>query len=219
MQVAIASNGSLATGTTTTLNPLEQELNGLSPATTTPAIEVPTTTPPTTAPISVPSYTVPTYSVPTYTVPTYTVPTYTVPTYTAPTVPPTTAPTTAELVEQWYGSYGGIISTLEDDYGSVADTTMEYLDDDGSLGTIGSACQQLESDATSAQSLPAIPDTSIESPWSSAVSDSANAGESCVAGVDDLDAAAIQTANQEIMQATSELNQTTAAVNALYASS
>lgn len=109
--------------------------------------------------------------------------TKTPPTKSAATTPaPTSQPTTAQQVHSWDVQYGYLVTSLQDDF-TQAQKDLQAQD----TTAFAADCSNISGDATTAQSKPAIPDTTIQANWATALSDYATGGTACTNGINSND--------------------------------
>jgi hypothetical protein len=177
------------------VNALRHDL-GLSPANRTTSTSSSTTTTTTTSTSTPAAPTIPTLISPPE------------PTYTIPTTPPT-PPVTA-----WSEKYTGNEETLNSDVENIDTADQELLQSIGGSSPLNyepilSASQQLASDVVTAQHLPAIPDTTAESYWSTDLSDLAVAAADYLNGFTDNQNGDTTDGPPLIQQGSTEIQQAT----------
>ena len=119
----------------------------------------------------------------------------------------TSANTTGDKISAWNSQYGSVFTTLGNDLGTFSkDATA------GNVTAAGADCQKFENDLTTAQGYPAIPDSTVEQHWSSALSDFSAGAQDCVQGVNNNDTTLITQANNEFTQGNTQVTDTTNAI-------
>lgn len=117
------------------------------------------------------------------------------------------ANTTGDKITAWDSKYGSVFTTLGNDL-----STFSKDAEAGNVSAAGADCQQMQTDIATAQNEAAIPDSTVEQHWSSALSDLSAAAQDCVQGVNNNDVTLIQQANSEITQGNTQLADTTTAI-------
>lgn len=116
-------------------------------------------------------------------------------------------PSTASQISVWNSKYGSIFTTLGNDLSTFSTDAKA-----GDVAASGNDCQQLKDDVATAKGQPAIPESTVEQHWSSALSYLDSAAQDCINGVNQNDVSLITQANNEMNQATDEINATTTAI-------
>lgn len=112
-------------------------------------------------------------------------------------------PSTASKITAWDSKYGYMFQNLENDFNQMSKDA-----NNGDVSAVGSDCQQINSDVTTAQGFPAIPDAQSASDYSSALTYYQEGSSECVTAINNSDANGIIQAAQLISQGTDKINAT-----------
>jgi len=123
---------------------------------------------------------------------------------TASTVPvQTPQATTASKITAWDTKYGYIFTTIENDFSQMSKDASN-----NNATAVGNDCQQINTDVTTAQSFPAIPDAQSASDFSSALTYYQEGSSQCVTAINNNDANGLTQASQLMSQGTAKITAT-----------
>ena len=123
------------------------------------------------------------------------------PNNTAQKQPPAT--NTAAKITAWDTKYGYIIQSLQNDFGQLSKDAGN-----SDVAAVGKDCQQINTDITTAQSFPAIPDAQSASDFSSALTYYQEGSSQCVTAINNNDANGLVQAAQLMSQGTTKISAT-----------
>lgn len=125
-------------------------------------------------------------------------------TATPPTQPASTQiatpPSVRQQIASWTKSYEPTLTAITNDLSSIA-TDGTNADE----VSMAADCQQLQTDITTAQGQPGIPDATAEQHWSSALSYLSSAAQDCSNGLTNNDVNQIQQGANEISQGNTQI--------------
>ncbi len=123
---------------------------------------------------------------------------------TASTVPAQTPQaTTASKITAWDTKYGYIFTTIENDFSQMSKDASN-----NNATAVGNDCQQINTDVTTAQAFPAIPDAQSASDFSSALTYYQEGSSQCVTAINNNDANGLTQASQLMSQGTAKITAT-----------
>jgi len=123
---------------------------------------------------------------------------------------PSPKPTTKQLVNSWYKSYDYLVTDLQSDF-TQAQTDAQNNDMSG----LSDDCSSIVSDSSLAQGKPAIPDASIQTNWSTALSDESAGGNACEQAITNNDTSELNQATTDFNNGSTALSAATNAIKAL----
>jgi hypothetical protein len=126
-----------------------------------------------------------------------------------PAAPPA-PPTKAQLIATWCSNNCTTLKSLGSDL-----TQFGTDAGNGDFTAANTDCKQIQSDDSTAQNMPAIPDPQSASDLSSALTYLSSMAQDCINGTANYDTSLILKANNELTEANAKLNATTADINAL----
>lgn len=112
--------------------------------------------------------------------------------------------TTASKITAWDSKYGYIFQTLQGDFSQMSKDAGN-----GNSTAVGNDCQQINTDVTTAQSFPAIPDAQSASDFSSALAYYQEGSSQCVTATNNSDANGLSQAAQLFNQGNTKIAATT----------
>jgi hypothetical protein len=122
----------------------------------------------------------------------------------------TAAQTPAQKVGAWYTNYGTIFTLLSNDLTAIGTDAGNQ-----NIAGLNADCVQLQTDLTTAQNDPAIPDTNTEDHWSAGIADDNAGAQACIDGTNNDDASEIEEASTDFTTGNSEVLQAAQAIKAL----
>ena len=132
----------------------------------------------------------------------------TAPASTASTTP--AASSTAQQVANWVTKYGTVFTTFSNDFSSIGTASGN-----SDTATLLTDCKKLQTDVTTAQAYPAIPDSTSASDLSTALTYMQSASQNCIDGLNNSDSNQLSQSAKEITQSTTAIGKVNADIKAL----
>lgn len=114
-----------------------------------------------------------------------------------------TIPSKQQQVKDWNNKYGYMFQTLSDDFSKLSKDAGNQ-----DVSGVGSDCNVLNADVTTAQAFPAIPDAQAASDFSTALAYFQTGSKDCVTAVNNSDGSGLVKASNEMSQGNNKITAT-----------